>query len=390
MKLLVLVHTPKDFGTYYRAFFLMKYLKKTKPDIQINFVCLQDKTSWLIKKEKVEGINFFFLPTIDHAGIKFRPLNVFFYFINTLVRIILYCCFTIFSQYDVLHSFALAQPQIALATFVANKTKPKAKIIIDWDDLWTDELANTYPRAVRKIISNFEYNFLRYGDFYTCISQYLKNEIIKTGIAEEQIAYLPNICNTDNIRPINQSEARLKLGLPKDIKILLTLGNTHAAINFIFTALSGVIKENTFLYILGSFSGHLDNKNIIAVGRQPSASIEAWLSAADVLLLPMSDSLFDRARFPVRFGDYLCAGKPIVSNAVAEVKYYMEKYNCGLYSDVYNQSEFKAKVLSALNDSVMVESISNNALGLAHGALGGQEIARQLADIYQDLTVKRV
>ena len=54
---------------------------------------------------------------------------------------------------------------------------------------------------------------------------------------------------------------------------------------------------------------------IITPGSIPYADLGRYLAAADVLALPLPDVANSRARCPIKFGDYLAAGRPVVSCA---------------------------------------------------------------------------
>ena len=51
------------------------------------------------------------------------------------------------------------------------------------------------------------------------------------------------------------------------------------------------------------------------------------------------DNLRNRSRFPNKFGDYLSAGRPIISNMVGDLKYYANEFPEYFYF-VENEKEF--------------------------------------------------
>src|SRR5207247_1029074 len=54
-------------------------------------------------------------------------------------------------------------------------------------------------------------------------------------------------------------------------------------------------------------------------GPRPFAEVPTFLGAADVLLLPMSDNLMNRARGPIKLGDYLASGRATLANPVGDL-----------------------------------------------------------------------
>ncbi len=50
-----------------------------------------------------------------------------------------------------------------------------------------------------------------------------------------------------------------------------------------------------------------------------------YLAAADVFLMPYSNKISNVGRWPNKVGDYMCVGRPTVSNPVGEVKWLFEQ-----------------------------------------------------------------
>jgi phosphatidylinositol alpha-1,6-mannosyltransferase len=56
-----------------------------------------------------------------------------------------------------------------------------------------------------------------------------------------------------------------------------------------------------------------------ATGTLPFARVPVAMGAADVLLLPYSNTLTNRARGPIKLGDYLSAGRAVLANPVGDL-----------------------------------------------------------------------
>ncbi|HRK35532.1 MAG TPA: glycosyltransferase, partial [Candidatus Hydrogenedentes bacterium] len=54
-----------------------------------------------------------------------------------------------------------------------------------------------------------------------------------------------------------------------------------------------------------------------------------YLSAADVFLMPYSQKVSNVGRWPNKIGDYMCIGRPTISNPVGEVKRLFERFPIG-------------------------------------------------------------
>jgi len=80
-------------------------------------------------------------------------------------------------------------------------------------------------------------------------------------------------------------------------------------------------------------------------------------------------------------GDYLCAKRPIVSNAVGEVKYYLTKYNCGYVGAPSDIQSLASNIVSSLDDSPVNYKKGANARNTAENVLDWNILGKQLDQI---------
>jgi len=384
-KILFLNHNQENFGTYYRCFFLAKGLSEIGYDITM--ICASGKKFDLLVRRKKINDNF---SIITLPRIKYHE-----YFTGQLLfRLPLALLFVIFGNYDICHAFTVAQPQIAIPAWAAKVVRRK-KLIIDWDDLWGGGFAEEHGGIVSRVLGFSERYFLRFADRITYVSEFIGEQIDKLGLDIEKIK-IPNGSNIDQISVLDKSESRGKVGLDNGKKYLVSIGNTYTdSLGLMLGAFGEVLKKtDVSLVMVGEgkitekFKGIFNNlkNNIIVTGKRPFSEIPFYLSSADVLLLPMDDNGVEKARFPMRFGDYLCAGRSIVSNAVGEVKYYIEKYDAGLASSPESVHELAENINKSLENSALSDRISLNARMLAEGDLNWENIISKLdGDVYSNL-----
>ena len=161
-------------------------------------------------------------------------------------------------------------------------------------------------------------------------------------------------------------EARAALGLAPDDKVLLSMGHTYTESLFALLDAYAVARQSVpgvKLLFLGKMHISEDFKNrmrayeerfapdIRKVGEKSPAEVPHYLAASDALLLPMDDDPIEKARFPIRFGDYLASGVPVVSNAVGEIKRIMETHDCGYTASVGDAGAFGRAIVTALTDA---------------------------------------
>ncbi|MFA5047581.1 MAG: glycosyltransferase family 4 protein [Patescibacteria group bacterium] len=384
-KILILNHNQENFGTYYRCLFLGRGLSSA--GYKVRMLCASGRKFDLRIRRKCLNDNFelITLPRIKYGK----------YFTGQIgLRLPIMALYALFSQYDICYAFTVAQPQVGIPALMAKAIKKK-KLVVDWDDLWGNGFANEHQGQVGKILSWSERYFIKFADKITYVSELIGSEIDKLNLKIEKIK-IPNGANVEEIKVLDKVDSRKELGLNLEKKYLVSVGNTYTdSLGIMFEALEESLQKISDLTLVLVGEGKIEEKfkslfdklghNIIQTGKRPFLEIPLYLAAADVLLLPMDDNNIERARFPMRFGDYLCAGRPIVSNAVGEVKYYLEKYNAGLASSVGEVSALAGNIQKIINDDYLAEEVSKNARALAQGELNWTTVNHKLINIFNAL-----
>ena len=65
---------------------------------------------------------------------------------------------------------------------------------------------------------------------------------------------------------------------------------------------------------------------------------------ASALLIPLTDSVQDKARFPQKISEYLASGNPIITTNYGEVPFYFKNEVNALVASSYDTSEFARKM----------------------------------------------
>ncbi|MEE8483914.1 MAG: glycosyltransferase, partial [Nitrospinota bacterium] len=322
-------------------------------------------------------------------------------YLGYLIRSILALPWVFFKRYDIIHSFAVAIPSTSIPVIVAGKFTRK-KILIDWDDAWAGGLAGfTSPLAARTV-EYLENNTISMSEAsgVTVVSEYLRERAESLG---NNLPVYKVLNGSDNktIHPVKKTEARKECGIPKDELVLMSMGRTYTrSFDILLGTFEKVVKEKpeAKLYIVGQmceygvlkkyieqtkkrFHRLLDK--IVFVGTVKYDRLKYYLSAADMLLLPMEDCPHDEARFPIRFGDYISSGNLIVSNAVGEIKTLIERYGTGITAHPTGTDDFAEKILSAMALINSNNGTRQKARELATGDLSWSVVAGKMNEVYQ-------
>jgi glycosyltransferase involved in cell wall biosynthesis len=317
-------------------------------------------------------------------------------FLNTLLGLTL--------SYDLVHAFVFPVHPIAIPAAIVKIIRRKP-LVIDGDDLWRGGWANYHPWPVKKQLEFCEDKLGFLADKITVVSEKMKNRFLEAGIKKEKIVKIPNGASVEEIKPMEQKLARKRLGLDDKSPLVLVMGHTFTEGLFIFLkAFAKVVKLNPGVKILflgkmalskegeerlKRVSQEIGEKNIIFVGEKPFKEVPFYLGAADILALPMDDNPIEEARSPMRLGDYLASGRPIVANAVGEVKNVLVKFNCGLVSSPRNSDEFAQNIIKILEDKKLAKRLGRKARMVAENVFAWSHIAADLEKIYLKVLRKK-
>jgi glycosyltransferase involved in cell wall biosynthesis len=251
-------------------------------------------------------------------------------------------------------------------------------IITDWNDWWgRDGLIEVnrpswYSRSFFSSIEvYYEEAFRPRTAGLTTISTALKKRAIKLGIDPERICYIPGGAFTKKYPVLEKIDCRKKANFPLDIPILgFCSADSHLDLEIVMAAL--VIVKQKFprikLIITGRTKPGINNmveqyglsENVLLTGFLSEADYPVYLSCSDIFLLPMEDKLYNHGRWPNKMSDYLCFGRPTVTNPIGDVKTLFETHEVGLLADG-NPQDFAEKILFLLSHPQEAERLGKNA-----------------------------
>lgn len=383
MKIIFLNHNIQERGTYWRAYNLGKYLCEIDPKISVTMLCVNSKRSFRLSHKTIRpNFNLVLLP-------KFFLNNVAERYIGYTHRIFYYCWYIFKNRYnfDILHAFTIALLPMSVPTIFARFFLQK-KICVDWDDDWGVGFAQYHPFPINKLTGFLEYHVPRCAHAVTVVSSLLEKKAINRKY--KNIVRIGN--GSQPIQKIEKHVARQKLSLKMNSIVLLTVGNMHMGNDFLLKSFDKVceIEPRATLHFVG-FTNIADslparfNKKVVFWGYQNPEKIKFFLSAADVLLLPMENNPIEHARYPIRLCDYMAAGKPIVSNAVGEVALILRTYKAGLVSSPDDIEDFSSCICKVIQNSELGKKLSKNALQAAQNKLSWNVRAQKLYKLYQEV-----
>ncbi|MCL4338891.1 glycosyltransferase family 4 protein [Patescibacteria group bacterium] len=387
-RILYLNHNVKGRSTYHRCFSLAKELVLLGHEVTI----LTNSPTNRIRYHQYTEDKVKIVETPDLLWGSLRtgwdPLNV-----------IRRCAYLKDKQYDLIHAFD-TRPTVIIPALFYKKFKKNIPLVIDWSDWWGKGGAITLrPNKVLNALFSpietfFEEYFRKFADYTTVASSLLQKRAIKLGIKVDKIVILPNGADIRNIFPSDKTKARKALNLPLDKNICIFPGFVLYDIQMVIDSFVYLHSRNpdSILILVGKFSkkvlrlyqAYVNTGDILIRENVPKKTLRLYLNSADVGLLPMADNLTNKARFPMKFGDYLATGIPVVTNKVGDVGNLVQKYKIGFLSQ-YSPKSIGDTILEIFRNPGKARKISTRGRLFAEKEFSWEFIARSVKSIYQSL-----
>ena len=300
------------------------------------------------------------------------------------------------TAFDVVHGFdcrpAVLVPSLALA-------RRGTPWVSDWADCWGGDGGAVSQRkswigrvAFRRPETWLEESFRHRARAVTVTSRTLEARATALGIPAARVHYLPSGANVRTIPVGERIECRRSIGVAGDGPVACFVGfvqyDLELAIRAFAVARAAVPAAR--LLLVGPRNREAARlvrdlgvaDQIVDFGPRPFPEIPAFLGAADVLLLPMSDNLMNRARGPIKLGDYLAAGRPIVANPVGDLVDVFRADDVGLLAG-QTPEEFGAAIAELLSDAPRASHMGATARRVAVDKYAWRRLAPALLDVYR-------
>ena len=196
------------------------------------------------------------------------------------------------------------------------------------------------------------------------ISQGLKVELMKMGIAEEKVIVAHDGVDLANFQfPISNFQYRGELGLPVDKKIVMYAGHLYewkGASTLLQVAKSLQATTNNLLFVFVGGTEHDVKKfkeqaarveNVMILGHKSQSEIPKYLAAADVLVLPNSAKFKISQLYtsPLKLFEYMASSRPIVASDLPSIREVLND-NLAFFATADDADSLAAKISEVITN----------------------------------------
>ena len=256
-------------------------------------------------------------------------------------------------QFDKVFVFQLSPIFLAIPAIVAKK-RLKIPLYHNVQDLWPESLAST-NRGKNKWLLNWVGKISDYiyhqADFLWTPSRSFQNILIKRGVPENRIEYLPN--STESYyKPVEKEKQYAHLfsgqfhfvlagniGEAQGIELILSaaanLKNKYPGLKWI------IVGDGRMRSFLIDQAASLGLEYVVKFpGRFPATEIPALIAYADATLLTLKRDPLFAITVPSRLQTYMACGKPMLASIDGEAAEIIQEANGGLVSPANDVEAF--------------------------------------------------
>lgn len=195
------------------------------------------------------------------------------------------------------------------------------------------------------------------------------------GIPMERMLHQPNVVDVEKFNPnISKEEAREKLQLPRDEKIILYTGHLFGW-KGVDTLLESAkyLPKNQVIYFVGGTDEDIESFKkkkeslgigdaVVIAGRKPHDEIPLWQRAADVLVLPNTakEEASKYETSPVKLFEYMASGTPILASDLPSIRNIVNE-NMVWFFEADNSKDLNQVIQKSLSSEKESQNKADNA-----------------------------
>jgi glycosyltransferase involved in cell wall biosynthesis len=280
---------------------------------------------------------------------------------------------------DVLHLFK-PKGYSGLAALLARVIRPNLPLVVDTDDWegwggWNDLLP--YPRSAKALFAWQERDLPCRANAVTVASRTLQAQVWGFGVPPERVVYLSNGVEKLGIGDWRLGSRHSQSLVPNSASptMLLYTRFWEFDVRDLIAALVPIVAGCPGVRLLVIGRGERGEEHDLLrlaerAGLAPAIDYRGWvephaipalLASADLALVPMDDTLINRARSSAKLLELMAASLPIVAGRVGQVAEYIEDNHCGLLVTPGDPAALARAALALLAEPALRERLGQAA-----------------------------
>jgi glycosyltransferase involved in cell wall biosynthesis len=287
--------------------------------------------------------------------------------------------FILETNFDIIHIFASVSFCNSIPGLFSKLFK-RVHLVVDWDDWWTKGGLTHSP--IDPILVVMEEKVILFASATTVVSDALRYRVL--GCGAKNVFKIENGSNVEDIKVMGKNESRRKLKIGSS-PIILYMGWWETDVAFLVEVVKNVRKTLPDVKLMVIGMRHSNSEEVSYIGHVAYDMVQYYLAAADILCIPMSNDFVGKARWPIKLGDYMASGRPIVGCNVGEVGRILAEVDNRLVANPEDPSDMASRIVMLLRDEQQRDTIGHKIRKLAETRYAWSLMADRLEKVYRKI-----
>ena len=299
-------------------------------------------------------------------------------------------------RYDVI--YATSPPLFVGGAALTLSVLRRTPMVFEVRDLWPESavaLGELHsPRAVA-LAGKLEKTCYNRARCLVVVTEGIRRRLAERGFADK-LVLIPNGANTDLFRPEPAAGAALRTELSLAGKFVVLYAGIHGIAQGLETALEAARQLKAepdvhFLFVgegpkkaeLLAAKERLGLANVTMLPERPRSDMPAFLSAADVALVPLRRLELFEGAVPSKMFDAWACGCPVILSIDGEARRVLEQADAGLFVEPEDAGQMAQAILHLKGDLALLRRYGDRGRSFVEENYSRQQLAARLEGLLQ-------
>ena len=302
-------------------------------------------------------------------------------------------------RYDAL--VATSPPLFVGGAALALSRLRRIPLLFEVRDLWPESAVAmgelSRPRAITWA-TRLEEACYRRARRIVVVTEGIRQRLVERGFGDKVIV-IPNGANTDLFRPDPEAGAALRARLGLEDKFLVVYAGIHGLAQGLETALGAARRLQAdpdihFLFVgegpkkaeLLALKDEMGLNNVTMLPEAPRHEMPAYLSAADVALVPLRKLELFQGALPSKMFDAWACGCPVLLSIDGEARRVLEKARGGLFVEPEDEEQLAEALAHLKGQPDLLAQYGARGREHVEQHYSRQRLAEQLEQVLRSMT----
>jgi glycosyltransferase involved in cell wall biosynthesis len=350
----------------------------------------------LYERTDMEGIDVIrvWVKASPHKTFRNRML----FYITFMIGAALAGLFLARGRYDAI--YATSPPLFVGGAALALSYLRRIPLVFEVRDLWPEsavamgELSNPRAVALAGKLEEMCYNRAR---SVVVVTDGIRRRLEERGFGGK-VVLIPNGANTELFRPDEDVGAALRVELGMEEKFLVLYAGIHGLAQGLETVLQAAqqlqgVPQIHFLFVgegprkaeLVNLRNQLKLANVTMLAERPRSEMPAFLSAADIVLVPLRRLDLFRGALPSKMFDAWACGCPIILSIDGEARQVLEQADAGIFVEPEDVGQMAQAIQQLQADPRRLLRYGRNGRRFVEAHYSRQVLAMRLEGVLLDI-----